>query len=96
MGVSSGAAASPRTPDGMQAVGPRQMPDRVGQGPILSRMNIKRIAIATFLLSLLAACGHQGPLVVPDAKPAEQPASETPAAQPAAEPATTESGTPAR
>ena len=46
MGISSGAAASPRTPDGMQAVGPRQMPDRVGQGPILSRMNIKRIAIA--------------------------------------------------
>ena len=108
MGISSGAAASPRTPDGMQAVGPGQMPDRVGQGPILSRMNIKRIAIATFLLSLLAACGNKGPLVMPaacgnkgplvmpDAKPAEQPASETPAAQPAAEPATTESGTPAR
>ena len=96
MGISSGAAASPRTPDGMQAVGPGQMPDRVGQGPILSRMNIKRIAIATFLLSLLAACGNKGPLVMPEAKPAEQPASETPAAQPAAEPATTESGTPAR
>ena len=96
MGISSGAAASPRTPDGMQAVGPGQMPDRVGQGPILSRMNIKRIAIATFLLSLLAACGNKGPLVMTDAKPAEQPASETPAAQPAAEPATTESGTPAR
>ena len=45
---------------------------------------------------LLAACGNKGPLVMPDAKPAEQPASETPAAQPAAEPATTESGTPAR
>ena len=96
MGISSGAAASPRTPDGMQAVGPGQMPDRVGQGPILSRMNIKRIAIATSLLCLLAACGNKGPLVMPDAKPAEQPASETPAAQPAAEPATTESGTPAR
>ena len=96
MGISSGAAASPRTPDGMQAVGPGQMPDRVGQGPILSRMNIKRIAIATFLLSLLAACGNKGPLVMPDAKPAEQPAGETPAAQRAAEPATTESGTPAR
>ena len=96
MGISSGAAASPRTPDGMQAVGPGQIPDRVGQGPILSRMNIKRIAIATFLLSLLAACGNKGPLVMPDAKPAEQPASETPAAPPAAEPATTESGTPAR
>ena len=96
MGISSGAAASPRTPDGMQAVGPGQMPDRVGQGPILSRMNIKRIAIATFLLCLLAACGNKGPLVMPDAKPAEQPASETPAAQPAAERATTESGTPAR
>ena len=75
----------------MQVVGPGQMPDRVGQGPILSRMNIKRIAIATFLLCLLAACGNKGPLVMPDAKPAEQPASETPA-----EPATTESGTPAR
>ena len=57
---------------------------------------IKRIAIASFLLCLLAACGNKGPLVMPDAKPAEQPASETPAAQPAAEPATTESGTPAR
>ena len=65
MGISSGAAASPRTPDGMQAVGPGQMPDRVGQGPILSRMNIKRIAIATFLLCLLAACGNKGPLVMP-------------------------------
>ena len=53
---------------------------------------IKRIAITSFLLCLLAACGNKGPLVMPDAKPAEQPASETPAAQPA----TTESGTPAR
>ena len=96
MGISSGAAASPRTPDGMQAVGPGQMPDRVGQGPILSRMNIKRIAIATFLLSLLAACGNKGPLVMPEAKPADQPAATAPAAQPAAEPANPESGTPVR
>jgi len=51
----------------------------------------KRIAIATFLLSLLAACGNKGPLVMPEAKPAEQPAATTPAAPPAA----TESGTPA-
>ena len=56
----------------------------------------KRLAFASFLLCVLAGCGNKGPLVMPDAKPAEQPASETPAAQPAAEPATTESGTPAR
>ena len=55
-----------------------------------------RLLLSLTLLSLLAACGNKGPLVMPDAKPAEQPASETPAAQPAAEPATTESGTPAR
>ena len=54
---------------------------------------IKRIAIAAFLLGLLAACGNKGPLVMPDAKPADAPA---PAEQPAAEPATTESGTPVR
>ena len=54
-------------------------------------MNIKRIVIAAFLLCLLTACGNKGPLVMPDAKPADQPAE-----QPAAEPATTESGTPAR
>ena len=77
----------------MQAVGPGQMPDCVGQGPILSRMNIKRIALASFLLCLLAACGNKGPLVMPEAKPADAPA---PVEQPAAEPATTESGTPAR
>ena len=53
----------------------------------------KRIAIASFLLCLLAACGNKGPLVMPEAKPAAQPAT-TPA-EPAA-PATTESGTPAR
>jgi predicted small lipoprotein YifL len=53
----------------------------------------KRLAFASFLLCLLAACGNKGPLVMPDAKPAAAPA---PAAQPAAEPAATESGTPAR
>ena len=56
----------------------------------------KRLVLLLFVSCLLAACGNKGPLVMPDAKPAEQPASETPAAQPAAEPATTESGTPAR
>ena len=56
----------------------------------------KRLVLLSLVSSLLAACGNKGPLVMPDAKPAEQPASETPAAQPAAEPATTESGTPAR
>ena len=55
------------------------------------RAMIKRIAIASFLLCLLAACGNKGPLVMPEATPAEQPAATTPAAQPAA----TESGTPA-
>ena len=65
--------------------------DRTGPRSILSRMNIKRIVIAAFLLCLLTACGNKGPLVMPDAKPADQPAE-----QPAAEPATTESGTPAR
>ncbi|QIL19275.1 lipoprotein [Thermomonas sp. HDW16] len=54
---------------------------------------IKRIAIASFLLCLLAACGNKGPLVMPEAKPADAPA---PVEQPAAEPAKTESGTPAR
>ena len=56
----------------------------------------KRIAIASFLLCLLAACGNKGPLVMPEAKPAAQPAAAPvePAAAPA--PATTESGTPAR
>ena len=46
-------------------------------------MNIKRIAIATFLLSLLAACGNKGPLVLPE-QPAAAPAVETPAETPAA------------
>ena len=56
----------------------------------------KRIAIASLLLCLLAACGNKGPLVMPEAKPAAQPAAAPvePAAAPA--PATTESGTPAR
>lgn len=58
---------------------------------------IKRIAIATFLFCLLAACGNKGPLVMPEAKPAAAPATATPVEQPAAaEPAKTESGTPAR
>ena len=56
----------------------------------------KRIAIASFLLCLLAACGNKGPLVMPEAKPAAQPAATTPAEPAAAAPATTESGTPAR
>ena len=57
----------------------------------------KRIAIASFLLCLLAACGNKGPLVMPEAKPAEQPAATTPAEPAAAAaPATNESGTPAR
>ena len=77
----------------MQAVGPGQMPDRVGQGPILSRMNIKRIAIATFLLSLLAACGNKGPLVMPD-PPADLPAAPADAPAPATTPEGA-SGTPA-
>ena len=38
---------------------------------------IKRIALALFLLCLLAACGNKGPLVKPDPEPA--PAAETPA-----------------
>ena len=56
----------------------------------------KRIAIASFLLCLLAACGNKGPLVMPETKPAAQPAAAPvePAAAPV--PATTESGTPAR
>ena len=57
---------------------------------------IKRIAIASFLLCLLTACGNKGPLVMPEAKPADQPAATAPAAQPAAEPAKPESGTPVR
>ncbi len=57
---------------------------------------IKRIAIASFLLCLLTACGNKGPLVMPEAKPADQPAATAPAAQPAAEPANPESGTPVR
>ena len=56
---------------------------------------IKRIAIASFLLCLLAACGNKGPLVMPEAKPAAQPVA-TPAEPAAPAPATTESGTPAR
>ena len=35
----------------------------------------KRIAIASFLLCLLAACGNKGPLVMPSPAPAEAPAA---------------------
>ena len=54
----------------------------------------KRLAFASFLLCLLAACGNKGPLVMPDA-PADLP--EPPATE-AATPATTpqaDGGTPA-
>ena len=37
---------------------------------------IKRLAFATFLLCILAACGNKGPLVMPDA-PADTPAPAT-------------------
>ena len=57
---------------------------------------IKRLAFAIFLLCILGACGNKGPLVMPEAKPADQPAATAPAAQPAAEPANPESGTPVR
>lgn len=56
----------------------------------------KRIAIASFLFCLLAACGNKGPLVMPEAKPAAQPAAAPAEPAAAAAPATTESGTPAR
>lgn len=54
---------------------------------------IKRLAFATFLLCLLAACGNKGPLVMPDA-PADLPAppADAPAAATTPEGA---SGTPA-
>ena len=42
----------------------------------------KRIAIASFLLCLLAACGNKGPLVMPD-QPA--PAAAAPSATPPAD-----------
>lgn len=51
---------------------------------------IKRLAFATFLLCILAACGNKGPLVMPDA-PADLPAP--PAATDAPAPATTPEGT---
>ena len=63
----------------------------------MNKLLTARIAFAAFLLCILAACGNKGPLVMPDAAPADQPASAAPAEPPApAEPATTESGTPAR
>lgn len=55
---------------------------------------IKRIVFTSFLFCLLAACGNKGPLVMPEAKPADAPATR-PAVEPAAEPAKAESGTPA-
>jgi len=57
---------------------------------------IKRIAIASFLLCLLAACGNKGPLVMPEAKPATQPAPAPAEPAAAGEPVKSESGTPAR
>lgn len=52
----------------------------------------KRLAFASFLLCLLAACGNKGPLVMPDA-PAE-PAATSDADAPAGD-ATPAPGTPA-
>lgn len=58
---------------------------------------MKRLVTLLSVLLALAACGNKGPLVMPEAKPAEQPAATAPAEQPAAaDPPTTESGTPAR
>ena len=59
---------------------------------------IKRIAFATFLLCILAACGNKGPLVMPSPAPA----TETPAPDKAGDVgetpvgSETDSGTPAR
>jgi len=48
---------------------------------------IKRLAFATFLLCILAACGNKGPLVMPDA-PVEAPVvpAETPVPPAATDP----------
>ena len=54
---------------------------------------IKRIALASFLLCLLAACGNKGPLVMPDA-PADLPAPPADTPAPATTPESA-SGTPA-
>ncbi|WP_256645899.1 LPS translocon maturation chaperone LptM [Thermomonas paludicola] len=40
----------------------------------------KRIAFLSLLLCLLTACGNKGPLVLPDAPPADAPAASQPAA----------------
>jgi predicted small lipoprotein YifL len=56
---------------------------------------MKRLVALLFVVSVLAACGNKGPLVMPG--PAPAPVVVPPAEQPApAEPAKTESGTPAR
>ena len=58
---------------------------------------MKRLVALLAIALALTACGNKGPLVMPEAKPADAPAPATPAEQPAAaEPVTTESGTPAR
>ena len=54
---------------------------------------IKRLAFATFLLCVLAACGNKGPLVMPD-PPADLPAPPADAPAPATTPESA-SGTPA-
>ena len=54
---------------------------------------IKRLAFATFLLCVLAACGNKGPLVMPDA-PADLPAPPADTPAPATTPESA-SGTPA-
>ena len=50
---------------------------------------IKRLAFATFLLCVLAACGNKGPLVLP-----EKPAADAPVAPDPAAPAGDAAGTP--
>jgi len=61
---------------------------------------MKRLVALLFVISVLAACGNKGPLVMASPPPAAVPAvaapAEAPVEQPAAEPAKTESGTPAR
>ena len=58
-----------------------------GAAVTLPRM-IKRIAFASFLLCLLAACGNKGPLVMPQPAPADVPvqAPEQPVGTPVTDP----------